>query len=187
MDEPAREVDAEVIQRAAAGDEAALRRIFDTYSDRVFRLAYRMTMDTQLAEDLTQDTFMRAFSRLHQFRGASRFGTWLHGVAASVTLNGLRSRRARWRREVPLESVGDQSRTAAAPEPDVKDRLRNALQALPADQRVVLLMYDVEGYSHDEIADALGIGAGASRMRLARAREQMRRALELHRGEWNDG
>ena len=79
-----------LIERARRGDPAAERCLYDAHVDRVFRLAYRMTGDDALARDLTQDTFLRAFSRLDGFRGDSAFGSWLHAIAVSVILNGLR-------------------------------------------------------------------------------------------------
>ena len=82
-----------LINLILAGDAAAERQLYDTHVDRVFRLAYRMTGDTTQAEDLTQDTFIRAFDRLADFRGEAPFAGWLHRVATSVILTGLRKRK----------------------------------------------------------------------------------------------
>jgi RNA polymerase sigma-70 factor (ECF subfamily) len=175
----------EVVTRAIAGDESARRELFEVHVDRVFGLAYRMIGDATTAEDITQEIFARAFDRLHQYRGDAPFGAWLHRVAVSTILNALRKNKAIRTREASLE----EARYAAAPsvqlEPDLRDRVRAALRALPAALRVVVIMFDVEGYSHDEIAESLGITAGASRVRLSRARDTLRVSLAIDAEEWS--
>ena len=173
---PDRTVDARVIAQAARGDAGAQRAIYEQHADRIFRLAHRMTGNVATAEDLTQDVFVRAFERLPQFRGDSRFGTWLHRLAVTVILNGTRERGTE-QREVTLDPALMKSGGHTALEPDAKDRVRRAVADLPSDLRLVVLMYDVEGYSHDEIAELTGVSSGASRMRLLRARQLLRAAL----------
>ena len=169
---------------AAARDRAAERALYEQHVDRIFRLALRMTGSTEMAEDLTQDVFMRAFDRMHQFRGESGLGTWLHRVAITVILNAIAKRKVAAAREVPLEpSVLAASRSGAI-ELDVRDRVRAAVAQLPEELRVVVLLYDVEGYQHNEIADLMGISAGACRMRLLRAHQLLRTMLPLEREEW---
>lgn len=177
-------VDDEVIRLAAQGVEHAQRAIFDAHAEHVYRLAARMTGDAALAHDITQDVFVRAFERLPQFRQDAKLSTWLHRIAVTVTLNTLRKRRSIAVRELPLDAAREHASVVAPLEPDVRDRVRAALDQIAAGLRVVLLMYDVEGYSHDEIAAALGINAGASRMRLLRARETMRTLLSVDGSEW---
>lgn len=171
-----RVVDAGVIARAARGNSAAQRAIYDQYAERIFRLAQRMTGNVAAAEDLTQDVFMRAFDRLGQFRGESRFGTWLHRLAVTVILNGTRQRGTE-QREITLDPALMRSGGHSALEPDAKDRVRRAVAELPSELRMVVLMYDVEGYGHDEIAELMGVSSGASRMRLLRARQMLRATL----------
>ncbi len=176
----------ELVRRATGGDEVAQRAIFDRYGERVFRLAYRLAGDQGVAEDLTQEVFVRVLDRLGQFRFESSLGTWLHRVATSVILNGLRKRKSWVRRTVPLDG-GEalELRSAERPvEPDLITRLTEILETMPADQRMVLTMFDVEGYTHEEIAAALGLSAGACRMRLSRARETVRSSLGPHREDW---
>jgi len=81
--------EAELIARARAGEPAAERGLYEAHVDRVCRLVFRLAGDADLARDFTQDTFVRAFERLHEFRGGSLFSTWLHAIAVSVALNGL--------------------------------------------------------------------------------------------------
>jgi len=182
---PAAIVGDELIVRALDGDEAARRELFDAHVDLVFQLAYRMTGDTAFAEDLTQDVFARVFDRLHQFRGDAPFRVWLHRVASTTILNELRSARRTYRREASLEEARDAAVSTGGIEPDLRDRIRAALASLPESLRIVAIMFDIEGYSHDEIASALGITSGASRVRLLRARDALRMALAMDAEEWS--
>jgi RNA polymerase sigma-70 factor (ECF subfamily) len=83
--------DKQLVARCLAGDRAAERALYDAHVDRVYRLAFRLAGDSDLAQDFTQETFIRAFDRLGQFRGDASLATWLHTIATSVSLNGMRS------------------------------------------------------------------------------------------------
>lgn len=158
--------------------------LYDQHVDRVYRLAYRLAGDDELARDFTQETFIRAFQRLTNFRGDSSFGTWIHTIATSVSLNGLRKVKRLRTRESSLDdalTIGTVTRHA---EPDLKERLRQAIDALPDGYRTVFLMHDVEGFTHEEIAVALGVQAGTSKAQLFRARARLREALADFAGEW---
>lgn len=173
-----------LIERARTGDPAAERALYDAHVERVYRLAYRMSGRDDLAQDFTQDAFIRAFERLNDFRGDSAFGTWLHTIATSVILNGLRRSKRFDERETGLdEGLAHEARAPDA-EPDLQVRLKRAIDALPEGYRTVFLMYDVEGYTHDEIAAALGIANGTSKAQLFRARAKLRAALADFAGEF---
>ena len=176
--------EAELIARARAGDPAAERELYEGHVDRVYRLAYRLAGDDDLARDFTQDTFIRAFERLHEFRGGSQFSTWLHAVALSVALNGLRKVKRLRQRETSLEDGLEVPATAREAEPDLKRRLAAAIDALPEGYRTVFVMHDVEGYTHEEIGAALGVESGTSKAQLSRARAKLRSALADFAGEW---
>jgi RNA polymerase sigma-70 factor (ECF subfamily) len=176
--------DTNLIARAVAGESAAQRAIYDQHVDRVYRLAYRLAGDEELARDFTQETFVRAFDRLGSFRGDSSLGTWLHAIGVSVALNGLRKVK-RWKaREAPLDEALTVGATVRHAEPDLKERLRRAVDALPDGYRTVFVMHDVEGYTHEEIAASLGIQPGTSKAQLFRARAKLRTALADFAGEW---
>jgi len=174
----------EDVSLAAAGDRRAFERVYRAHSDRVFSLCTRMLGDRTLAEEVTQDVFVRAFDRMHQFRGDAELGTWLHRVAISVILNAVKKRQATATRELPLDATAPAASNSGAIEMDVRDRVRAAVAQLPDELRMVVLLYDVEGYTHNEIADMMGINAGACRMRLLRARQLLRTMLPLEREEW---
>jgi RNA polymerase sigma-70 factor (ECF subfamily) len=174
----------QLVARAVAGDMAAQRLIYDQHVDRVYRLAYRLAGDEDLARDFTQETFVRAFDRMSSFRGDSALGTWLHAIGVSVALNGLRKVKRIRQRETGLDdalTVGVATRHA---EPDLKDRLRAAIDGLPDGYRTVFVMHDVEGYTHEEIARSLGIQPGTSKAQLFRARARLRETLKDFAGEW---
>ena len=176
--------DPSLISRAAAGDTAAQRWIYEQHVDRVYRLAFRMAGDEDLARDFTQETFVRAFDRLGDFRGDSALGTWLHAIGVSVTLNGLRKVQRHRSREAPLDDALAVSVTTREAEPDLKERLAQAIAALPDGYRTVFLMHDVEGFTHEEIGATLGVATGTSKAQLFRARAKLRAALKDFAGEW---
>ncbi len=176
--------DRELIARAKLGDEAAERALYDAHVDRIYRLAYRMSGNADLAQDFTQDAFLRAFGRLAEFRGESSFGTWLHAIAVSVILNGMRKVKRFRERERDLDDARELGAEAREAEPDLKDRLRQAIDRLPEHGRVVFLMHDLEGYTHEEIGAVLDIPTGTSKARLFRARAALREELADFAGEW---
>jgi RNA polymerase sigma-70 factor (ECF subfamily) len=176
--------DSTLITRAVAGDMAAQRAIYDQHVDRVYRLAYRLAGDEELARDFTQETFVRAFDRLGTFRGESSLGTWLHAIGVSVSLNGLRKVKRVRARETSLDDALTVGTTTRHAEPDLKERLRQAVDALPDGYRTVFVMHDVEGFTHEEIAATLGIQPGTSKAQLFRARAKLRDALADFAGEW---
>ena len=166
-----------LISRILAGDAAAERQLYTEHVDRVFRLAYRMTGDATQAEDLTQDTFIRAFDRLADFRGDAPFAGWLHRVATSVILTGLRQRK----RVQSVESVRDDLEWVAGagpvPDPDLKRKIDRAVDGLDENHRLVFVMHDMEGFTHQEIATAVDAPVGTIKARLSRARQKLRDAL----------
>lgn len=175
--------DRQLVARCISGDPAAERALYDTHVDRIYRLAYRLTGDGDLAEDCTQETFIRAFERLEQFRGDSSLSTWLHSIAVSVTLNGLRKVK---RIGARLDDLGETQLVAHEPRfaaPDLKLRLREAIDRLSDKLRIVFVMHDVEGFTHEEIGGALGIPTGTSKARLFDARAKLRLALAQFAGD----
>jgi RNA polymerase sigma-70 factor, ECF subfamily len=174
----------ELIAQVRAGDAVAERRLYDRHVDRIYRLAYRLTGDDTLAQDLTQDTFIRAFDRLAGFRGESAFGTWLHAIAMTVIFNGLRKVKRFRQREVDLDDAVAVGAEDGDADPDLKHKLARAVRDLPLKYRTVFVMHDVEGYTHEEIGATLGFPPGTSKAQLFRARARLRDALAEFAGEW---
>lgn len=173
-----------LIAGVRAGEPQAERQLYDQHVDRVYRLAYRMAGDEELARDFTQDAFIRAFEKIDQFRGEAALATWLRSIAVSVILNGLRKVKRFRQREVGLDAAGAQGGNPRRAEPDLKEKLRGAIDALPDNYRMVFVMHDVEGYTHQEISEALGMQLGTSKAQLSRARAKLRESLAEFAGEW---
>jgi len=170
--------DQSLISRILAGDVGAERQLYDAHVDRIYRLACRMTGDPLHAEELTQESFIRAFSRLATFRGDAAFSTWMHQVALSVIISGLRKKKRVREREQSLETMTNFDPGRPAERHELKRKLKTAVDDLSGILKTVLVMYEVEGYSHGEIASILEIPEGTSRARLARAKEILRGVLE---------
>jgi len=167
------------------GDHSAARALYDAHVDRVFRICYRFAGEDHLAQDFTQETFVRAFTRIDTFRGDAAFGTWVGSIATTVSLNGLRTAKRFRSRETELV---DDVRAAAPPgspiEPDLAAKLERAIDDLPTGYRTVFLLHDLEGYTHEEIGGMLRITSGTSKSQLFRARRRLRDALSAFAGEW---
>ena len=163
---------------AASGDRTAFERLYRRHVGRVFTLCVRMSGDRTRAEELTQDVFVRAWEKLHLFRGESSFGTWLHRLTVNVVLNSRKSEGRRWAR-VEEDEDGDGIDRIARTPPAPGDRmdLEAAIAKLPPGARRVFTLHDVEGYKHEEIAEMLGVTTGATKAQLHRARLLLREAL----------
>ena len=173
----ARQDERALIRRVVAGDRSAARQLYDAHVDRVFRLAYRLTGDEDQARELTQDTFIRAFQQLPKFRGDSALATWLYRVTVSVASNTRRRYRRR-ERETDLTAAAHLATTGPPDaDPDLRDRMAAAINALPEIYRTTFVMHDVEGYTHSEIAGTLGVAEGTSKSRLFIARGMLRQTL----------
>jgi RNA polymerase sigma-70 factor (ECF subfamily) len=172
--------DAHWVVRARDGDSSAFEQLYRRHRNRIYGLVWRLCGgDSALAEDLLQDAFVRAWSKLDSFRGDSRFGTWMHRLAANVALSDRRSRLRRLVRETELEGAPERQATGAR---DVfagqRMDLENAIARLPERARTVLVLFDIEGYSHAEIAEIAGMAVGSSKAQLHRARKLVREELE---------
>jgi RNA polymerase sigma-70 factor, ECF subfamily len=184
---PANEGDSDVAL-AAAGDRQAFERLYRQHVNRVYSLCARMVADRQHAEELTQDVFVRAWEKLHLFRGESSFSTWLHRMAVNVVLNARKSEGRRQSRFEDsdeengggVDSVSSSSTSGIVgmplPPGDLLD-LEEAIGKLPPGARRVFVLHDVEGYKHEEIAEMLGVTTGATKAQLHRARLLLREAL----------
>lgn len=170
-----REIEAQLIRRACEGDGRAVRALYDRYSPRVYAVVRRIAGDDDTAQDYAQEAWIRAIRALPTFRGEARFSTWLHRIAVNAALQAVRKSKTRRYREVPVPDVIPVA-------PNVGDvllerKLEEALEQLPDGMRKVLILHDVEGYTHEEIGVALGVTAGTSKSQLFKARAKMRRML----------
>ena len=168
-----------LVERVLAGDRAAARRLYEAHVGRVHRTAWRIVGDETLAQECTQEAFVRAVARLDRFRGDSALATWLTRIALSVALNAVRRRRRQDGRELALDAAEAARLPAAEPavEPDLRARIAEAIDALPEIYRAAVVLHDVEGYTHAEIGELLGVPEGTCKTRLFVARRRLREML----------
>jgi len=163
---------------AAAGDRVAFERLYRLHVNRVFSLCARMVNDRTRAEELTQDVFVRAWDKLHLFRGEAAFGTWLHRMTVNLVLNARKTDgRQRARYDDDDDGDGVELLVARSHSPGDRMDLEAAIARLPKGARWVFTLHDVEGYKHEEIAEMLGVTTGATKAQLHRARLLLREAL----------
>jgi RNA polymerase sigma-70 factor (ECF subfamily) len=168
------------VEMAQAGDRLAFEKLYRSHCDRIYGLCWRMCGgDSALAEDMVQEAFVRAWNKLDLFKGDSKFGTWLHRLAVNVVLSDRRIRVKRLRRE---QEFSDEVERVQVGDRDVFAGLRKDLEAaiagLPERARTVLILYDIEGYQHDEIAKMTGMAVGSSKAQLHRARKLVQEVLK---------
>jgi RNA polymerase sigma-70 factor, ECF subfamily len=166
---------------ARGGDMRAFERLYRAYSGKVMGLCLRMTRRRDVAEDCVQQTFIRAWRSLSAFEGRSAFGTWLHRIAVNEVLSharnhGTRSESNEDALENALAEPGEGSRELDAGE--VMD-VERALTTLPEGARHVVVLQAVYGYSHEEVADMLGIAVGTCKAQLHRGRKLLRERMGL--------
>lgn len=167
--------EAQLIQKACQGDGQAVRMLYERYAPRVHAVVRRIAGDDELAQDYAQEAWIRAIRALPTFRGDSRFSTWLHRIAVNAALQAARKAETRNKRLAPMpEQV-----PVAPPRGDalLQQRLEWALDRLPEGMRRVMILHDVEGYTHEEIGEVLGVTSGTSKSQLFKARAKMRDML----------
>jgi RNA polymerase sigma-70 factor (ECF subfamily) len=165
----------ELIRSAADGDARAIRTLYDRYAPRVYAVVRRIAGDDESAQDSAQEAWIRAIRALPTFRGDARFSTWLHRIAVNSALQALRRSETRRKREVPV--AADVPIGPGGGDTLLQRKLEGALDRLPEGMRRVLILHDVEGYTHEEIGDVLGVTAGTSKSQLFKARAKMREQL----------
>lgn len=187
--DPSDEEDRAWISAFRAGREEGFNRLVLKHKDRIHSLCCRMLADRDEAEDTAQETFVRVFHGLKGFRMESRFSTWLYRIAVNACKNKLESRAYRERRaNAPLEAAdggdggGEGYAGSASPAEELeakgrRDRIEAAIARLPEDQRVLVVLRDVEGRSYEEIAEGMGLNPGTLKSRLNRARAQLQEWL----------
>jgi RNA polymerase sigma-70 factor, ECF subfamily len=187
--------DAALVEGLRKGDPNATELLLDTYGDRVYRLAIRITGNEQDAEEVVQDALWTAARKIGMFKGESAFGSWVYRITANTAYQKLRGRQSR-KHEVPwtdLRPAFDDERHHAEPiadwsgkveEPALQAELRTvlttAINDLPADYRTAFLMHDVEGLSNPEIAESLHLSLPAVKSRVHRSRLFLRERLSRY-------
>lgn len=166
----------ELITRAKSGDRAAFQQIYLQYHKRVFGICFRMLADKEVAEDVTQEVFIQLWQKLDNFRGESKFSTWLHSVATNTVLGHLRKHK-NWLQKV--FSIEEQSpyAEASAEMPELSN-LDQLILKLPERARMVFVLFAVEGYRHEEISSMMGMAVGSSKAQYHRARQLLQEWID---------
>ncbi|HMG12376.1 MAG TPA: RNA polymerase sigma factor [Gemmatimonadaceae bacterium] len=164
------------LKRAIAGDERAMQRLWSQHAPHIDAVVRRLCDDSELAADISQEVWMQIFRALPSYRGDSLFGTWAHRIAVNRTLNALRKIRRIAKLEVDIEDDSamteqDSDRTFVA------ESIEEAMRKLSPGARAVFVLHDIEGYTHGEIGEELGITSGGSKSQLFKARAKLRKLL----------
>jgi RNA polymerase sigma-70 factor (ECF subfamily) len=185
--------DATAVERILAGDREAFRVLVERHSRNVYRLAYRMTGNSQDAEEVVQEAFLRAYQKLRQFAGNSNFGTWVYRIAANHAIDRMRRRNSEdSRRQLPVRLIEeglevDPVVTAPDPAPSperlaesaqLATRMKEALDALTPAERTAIVMRHWQGCAIEEIAAVLKSNSNATKNTVFRAVSKLRKALE---------
>jgi RNA polymerase sigma-70 factor, ECF subfamily len=182
---------AALVERAQRGDDRAFESLVGTYRDRIHSYVSRMVRDPDEALDISQDTFLRAYQSLSRFRGSASFQTWLYRIATNLSIDAIRRSKRRQEATVSLDApvdtgegqvmreLADESRgpELAATGRAVQDEVAAALEQMSPTLRPVLVMYDLQGMSYQEIAEVLGCPLGTVKSRLFNARMQLKELL----------
>ncbi len=184
--------DRQLVERAQRGDITAFDQLIRRHHGRIYALIYHLVGNREDAEDATQSAFLRAYRALSGFRGAAAFSSWMYRIAVNTALNFIKQRRRQ--AEVPLQTFGrTQSpdngagalitrRTPArdAQLSELHQKLNEALQSLSEKHRTVVILHDIEGLPHEEIARVMGCSEGTVRSRLFYARQLLQSLLSEH-------
>jgi RNA polymerase sigma-70 factor, ECF subfamily len=182
------ESDGAIIAKAQAGDKDAFRVLVEQHSRAIFRLAYRITRNEQDAEDVVQESFLRAYKQLHRYESRATFATWIYRIASNYALDLIRARQRHG--EEQMDTVDSHSEatyavSAAAPAQDrlvysreVERRVRAVMSTLTPQERLAFTLRHLEGQSIEEIAAVLGTAANATKNSIFRAVQKLRRGLE---------
>ena len=182
--------DRALVARAQKGDLTAFDELIRRYQERVYATVYHMTSNHEDANDLTQETFVKAYKALPNFKGDSGFFTWVYRIAVNKTINFLKARKNRRPgmslNDLDFNAEHDPDLVALVSEntprrdvglAELQDKLNEAMQELSETHRLVVTLHDVQGMSHDEIGKIMGCNAGTVRSRLFYARQQLQGRL----------
>lgn len=186
------DLDWEVVKRVQAGEVAAFDGLVRKYRERIYSVVYHLTSNRDDASDLSQDAFIKAFQSIHRFKGQSSFFTWLYRIAVNTTYTHLRKSRLRsffsldevqetgegaeWLKELSVDpAIGKASYIK-----EIQERLNEAFQKLSIKHRTVVTLFEIEGFSHTEIAEIMGCSEGTVRSRLHYAKQQLQADLKSY-------
>lgn len=163
-----------LVEQVKQGDRHAFHLLYTQYSDKIFSLCWRLLADKQLAEDATQEAFVRVWRSIGSFRGESQFNTWLYRISTNVALDMVRKQKRWW---LPDNWFADDEQSEAFQDTQQLAELDKAMLKLPEQQRLVFVLYAVQGHTHVEIANMLNIAVGTSKSHYHLARNYLKEWL----------
>lgn len=166
-----------LVRAVQDGDEAAFGTLVDRYLASAYATALSVLRNAHDAEDAVQSAFIRALERIDQLKPGSPFGPWFYRVLRSTCLNLRRRESLRSHEEIPVSAAGGRNPERDLQQELTRERVLAALSELPEMQRLAITLYDLEGYSHQEIGEILGIAVGTSRAHVHHARRALRRLI----------
>ena len=178
-------LEADLVKRAQRGDLKAYDELVKRYQERIYATLYHMTGNHEDANDLAQDAFIKAYAALKSFKGGSTFYTWLYRIAVNKTINFLKQRKNKFHLSLNdidfnaehdpdlMALISDKTPTRDVALSELQKKLNEALLKLSEPHRIVVVLHDVQGQSHDEIAEVMGCNIGTVRSRLFYARQQL--------------
>jgi RNA polymerase sigma factor (sigma-70 family) len=178
-------LEADLVKRARRGDLKAYDELVKRYQERIYATIYHMTSNHEDANDLAQEAFIKAFSALKSFKGGSSFYTWLYRIAVNKTINFLKQRKNKFHMSLNdidfnaehdkdlMALISDKTPTRDVGLTELQKKLNEALLRLSEPHRMVVILHDVQGQSHEEIAEIMGCNIGTVRSRLFYARQQL--------------
>lgn len=167
--------DFRLVEKAADGNQDAFKELFLKNVSKIHSLCLRISSDTFVAEELTQEVFIKAWEKLKTFKFESKFSSWLHSIAVNQFLMHLRSEKRR--SQNTEEFSKDKNINNPKHINDIRMDIETAIKALPEQAKLVLVLHDIEGYKHNEIAKMMSIETGTSKAHLHRARKILREEL----------
>ncbi len=167
----------QLVARVQRGDREAFAALVDRYSDQAFAVAYGFLQHAEDAKDLVQDAFIRALERIDSLEAGSPFGPWFYRLLVNAALNRRKYLARRWTHEVPPTAAAPESPAVDSERAELRGRLARALRTLPAELETIVILHDLEGFTHPQIARVLEIPVGTCRSHLSRGRRMLRALL----------
>lgn len=169
----------ELVRQAAAGNTYAFKELYNSNVSRVYAVCLRAAQDRDLAEELTQEVFIKAWEKLNTFQFESKFSSWLHSIAVNQFLMMKRSEKRFSERVAELSEIVNRENplNKAKHSYDSRIDIEGALEKLPEQARLAFILHDIEGYKHHEISEIMNIEIGTSKAHLHRARKMLRKEL----------
>lgn len=175
--------DEQLVVLLKQGNQNALKQLYDKYINRTYALSLRLSGDREIAEDITQEVYVQVWQKIHNFRGDSKFSTWLQSVTSNVAISHMRKQKPWWRSWFGSDEQNQQALDAQEISDDYSDYdlsrsgLDKHIASLPEQARVVFVLFAIEGWRHEEISKELGIAVGSSKAQYHRAKQLLQKQL----------